>query len=138
MRIDRKPSPDLLIQLGISAVAAAAAVAVGIDIGFRLDDPPPIIRTEWVNVPPACLDAIQAAKDERARTATERQQETLAAEPASERFDAELTRNDDTIADAAKALDTANRLAQAASMDAAEAAAAFNSAADDCTAEADQ
>lgn len=130
----RKPDPVLLVQLGVAVIAAA--VAVGIDVGFRLDQPATITRTEWVDVPPACLDALDAARDEQAHTATEHQHETLLADLAADRYAAQLTRDDDTIADAAEALDAENRLVQQAALDAGAAAAAFNTAAAAC--EADQ
>lgn len=115
----------------IAFISGGAVVALGVSDAVT-PEPKPVIRTIVLDVPPACADAIDAARDERAHTETEQQHTGLAESLASERFDAELTLDDDTIAKAAKALDSERRLVQQAQLDRAAAANAFDAAAGDC------
>lgn len=112
-------------------VTLGAAGALGIHEVIT-PDPKPIIRTIVLDVPPACSDAIDAARDERAYTETEQQHANLADERATELADAALSLNPDTIEDAAEALDTERRLVQQAQLDRAEASTRFDDAAGDC------
>lgn len=120
------------------ALTAVSLGAVGYGTAIVVTPKPePIIETVTVDVPPACLDALGAARDERAHTETARQHDALARVLSSERYDAELTLDNDKIADAAKALDAEKRLAGEAHLNAAEAAAAFDDAAIKCAPERD-
>lgn len=119
----------------VAAIVLAVVIGAGAGVGTTIaltPDPKLVIRTETVAVPPACIEAIEAARSERAHTATAQEHDTLAAQASAERYDAELTRDDDTIRDAARALDAELRLVQEADLAAAEAASAFDTAAGKC------
>jgi len=122
------------------AAADAAALVVTFALGYGLHvattpEPKPVIRTVVTDMPPCVADLIEAARAERTHREVADQHATLAAARAAERYEAELSRDDGTIAKAAQALDTENRIVQQADLDAASAAVAFDEAAEDCEAD---
>jgi len=119
---------------------AVVFVALGGVVGYGLTEivtpePKPVIRTVITDMPPCVADLIDAARAERTHREVADQHATLAATRAAERYEAELSRDDDTIAKAAQALDVENRIVQQAELDAASAAVAFDLAAEDCEAD---
>lgn len=140
---ERKPSPWAKVhEVMPPAVILAgflACLTVGTVAGvLAAPDPKPIIRTIVLDVPPACADAIDAARDERAHTATEQQHADLADERAADLADVALTLDPEAIEDAATALDAEKRLVQQAQLDRGAAASAFDAAAGDCLPEVDR
>lgn len=121
----------------IAFIAGGAVVGIGVQ-AIATPDPKPIIRTIVLDVPPACADAIDAARDERAHTETEQQHAGLADERATELADVALSLDPEAIEDAALALDAEKRLVQQAQLDRAAAANAFDTAAGDCLPEVDR
>jgi hypothetical protein len=113
-------------------LALAAFMTGGLTGNLTAPEPKPETVTITHPVPPACIEAIDAARSERAHTETERQHDGLAAERSADLADAALSRDDDVIQDAATALDAELRLAQQADLDRADAAAAFDTAAGKC------
>jgi hypothetical protein len=115
----------------VAFVSLGAIVALGIQ-DIVTPDPKPIIRTITTSTPPCVTQMADAGRAERAHRDTADQHADLVAARSAERYDAELTADEDTIADAAKALDTELRLEQAALTDLASAQAAFDVAAEQC------
>lgn len=127
---------ERVIRGVLAGLIALSGAVVGIGVqAIVTPDPKPIIRTIVRDVPPACLDAIDAARDERAHGETEQQHTALAAERATELSDAALSLDPEVIEDAAKALDTEKRLVQQAGLDLADATARFDEAAGNCAPE---
>lgn len=126
---DRLPVTVAALALVLGAGLGVAGTTITLAVA---PDPKPITRIVTHPVPPACVEAIDAARSERAHTETERQHDGLAAERSADLADAALSRDDDVIQDAATALDAELRLAQQADLDRAEAAAAFDTAAGKC------
>lgn len=134
IKIDRPPSLALMAQLAAVVLGVGVIGAAGYGLGASsVPETKPIVRTIVRDTPPACVEAIEAARTERAHTATQRQHEALAAEFSAALPDVVLTRVVDKIESAAEDLDAENRLVQQAGLDAATAAAAFDAAADECT-----
>lgn len=132
-KINRPPSLALMAQIALAILGVGVLFSAGYGFGISsAAEPKTEIRTITRTVPTACLHAITAAETERAHTATATEHDTLADERAAERYDAQLTRDDDTIADAADALDAELLLVQQARLDAGTAAAAFDEAAAEC------
>lgn len=115
---------------------AMAAFGSGGLVGSLTAEPEVVTRTVTHDIPPACSKAIDAARDERARTATAQEHDALARTRAADLADAALTLDAEVIEDAAVALDGELRLAQQADLEAAEAAARFDAAATKCLPEA--
>lgn len=133
-KFDRPPSLALMAQLAAFTLGAAVIGAAGYGLGASsVPEAKTEIRTIVRDTPPACVEAIEAARTERAHTATQRQHEALAAEFSAALPDVVLTRVVDDIESAAEDLDAENRIVQQASLDAGAAAAAFDAAADECT-----
>lgn len=137
-RFDRKPSPVLLIQAALYVVATAAAVAVGIDVGFRLDEPKTEIRTMVLDVPPACEEIGAELQAERARS------DQLDAAVDDVRVESEelaavaLTADPDAIVEQADRLDDAKRAEQQLRLDLAADVATTNAVVGDCAPEVDR
>jgi len=129
-RLERFAFAVVFILLGAAAYAGISEIVT--------PEPKPVIRTIVLDVPPACLDAIDSALAERAHTDTEAQHDTLADERAADLSAAALTLDADVIEAAARDLDAELRLAQQAELDAAAAAAAFDEAAAKCLPEMDR
>lgn len=117
----------------VGFVSLGALFALGIQ-DIVTPDPKPEIRTITTSTPPCVTEMADAGRAERAHRDTVDQHADLVAARSAERYDAELTADQDTIADAAKALDTELRLEQAARADLATAVAAFDAAAETCLA----
>ncbi|MFD2794582.1 hypothetical protein ACFS27_13580 [Promicromonospora vindobonensis] len=131
-RSKERRSP-VLIQYGAMAVALLVSGAAGHGLTVALTpEPEPITHTIATDTPPCLADLIESGRAERAHRNTADQHDALARVQASERYDAERTRDNDTIAEAARALDAEMALVQQAELDAAGAAAAFNKAAEQC------
>lgn len=132
-KIDRPPSLALMAQLAAFTLGAGVIAAAGYGFGVSsVPEAKQVVRTIVRDTPPSCTEAIEAARSERAHTATAVEHTALAGARSADRFDAELSRDDDTIADAADALETELLLVQQADLDAAAAAVAFDTAADEC------
>lgn len=122
------------------AVFAVVFIVGGGVVGHGLTviatpDPKPVIRTITLDVPPACEEIRSAIQHERARAKDVSAAEHAAAEESAGRYDAELTKNEGTIADAADRLDTANRAEQKAALELSDAQFATDAVVDDCTPE---
>lgn len=123
------------------AMFAVAFIAGGAVVGHGLtvaSAPEPETKTVTLPMPPACADAIDAARDERAHTEIERQHASLADDRAAELAAAALSLDPEAIEDAATALDAEKRLVQQAQLDRAAAATQFDDAAGDCRPEVDR
>lgn len=126
----------VLSQYAAMAVALLVAGAFGHGLTVALTPAPkPITHFIATSTPPCVASLIESGRAERAHRDTADQHDALAGARASERYDAELTLDDDTIAKAARRLDSELRLVQQANLDAAGAAAAFNKAAKQCEAD---
>ncbi|PUB32551.1 hypothetical protein C8K30_1011077 [Promicromonospora sp. AC04] len=126
----------VLVQYAAMAIALLGAAAAGHVLTVTLTpEPEPITHFIATNTPPCVADLIESGRDERAHRDTADQHDALAGERASERYDAERTRDEDTIAEAARRLDAELELVQQAELDTAEAVAAFETAAEQCEAD---
>lgn len=134
-----RPLSERVERTAFAVVFIVGGAVVGIGVqSIVTPEPKPEIRTIVRDTPPACVDAIDAARDERAHAATEQQHAALADERATDLADAALSLDRDAIEDAAKALDAEKRLVQQAGLDRAAAATAFDAAAGDCVPEVTQ
>lgn len=132
-KIDRPPSLALMAQLAAFTLGAGVIAAAGFGLGASsVPEAKTVVRTIVRDTPP-CVDAMRvAAQSERAHGATQRQHEALAADLSAALPDVVLTRDAAKIEAAAEDLDTENRIVQQAQLDAGTAAAAFDTAADEC------
>lgn len=134
----RRPDPTLLAQGALYIAATAAVLAVGIDLGFRLDEPKTEIRTIVHEIPPACEEIGHELQAERARSeqldavvdAVSVESEELAA--------VALTADPDAIVEQAKRLDDAKRTEQQLRLDLAADVATTNAVVGDCAPEVDR
>ena len=135
-RPNERRSPVLVLaQYAAMTIAVLGAGAAGHGLTVALTPvPEPIVHSIATDTPPCVADLIESGRDERAHRDTADQHNALAHEQAVERYDAERTRDNDTIAEAARALDTEMALVQQAQLDAADAAVAFDKAAKQCEA----
>lgn len=108
----RKPDPALLAQAALHVVGAAALVALGVDVGFRLDEPKPVIRTVVLAAAPACREIAAELQAERAAVEYLAEAEENVDHAAAEIDDVVLTADADAIVKQAKLLDTALRAEQ--------------------------
>lgn len=136
---ERRPNErwtPVLSQYAAMAVALLVAGAVGHGLTVALTpEPEPVTHFIATDTPPCVADLIESGRAERAHRSTADQHDALAMARASERYDAELSRDNDTIAEAARHLDAELRLVQQAELDAAGAVAAFDKAAEQCEAD---
>ncbi len=127
------PRPHDRFPVAALIIAAVLGTGIGAAVNaLATPDARLVIRTVTHDVPPACSKALGAARAERAHTATAKEHATLAAQRSADLADAVLSLDKDTIDEAARALDAELRLAQTADLAAAEAAAAFDTAAGNC------
>jgi len=121
----------ILVRYAVGAVALVLAFALGHAVTV-VSTPEPKPEVVVTNMPACVAEMADAHQAERARRDTADQHAVLVRELSADRYEAELTADDETIADAAKALDTELRLEQAARNEVAEAAAAFDAAEAEC------
>lgn len=128
-----RPGDRLVPALLAVCIAVVSAGAGAGAYALTAPEPKPIVRT--LDVPPACLEIRSVFQAERAKAEEVSAAERAAEQEAAGRYEAELTKNEDKISDAANRLDTANRASQKARLEFSAAQVATDAAVNKCTPE---
>jgi len=131
----RPPLLVLLVQGALYVVATATVLAVGIHLGFRLDEPKTITETKVLELPPACLEIEPELQAERARGEQLAEAQEDVRQAAADLADIVLSSDPDAIIESAKLLDTAKRGEQQLRLDLATAQTTTDAAVGACAPE---